>query len=74
MDRGDGYFEPREVKLGVRLPESAEVLDGLALGERVVVSGNFLIDSESKLKAALSAAGAGKAGSADKKAAPGHVH
>lgn len=74
VDHGDGYFEPREVKLGIRLPESAEVLDGLAAGERVVVSGNFLIDSESKLKAALSTAGTGKTGSADKKAAPDHVH
>ena len=57
--RGDGYFDPREVKLGLRLPESVEILDGLAEGETVVTSGNFLIDSESKLKAALEAA-AGK--------------
>ncbi|HKY31588.1 MAG TPA: efflux RND transporter periplasmic adaptor subunit [Candidatus Polarisedimenticolia bacterium] len=54
VDRGEGYFDPRLVKLGVRLPDSVEVLEGLAEGERVVVSGNFLIDSESQLKAALS--------------------
>ncbi len=69
VDRGNGYFEPRELKLGVRLPDGFEVIDGLAEGERILVSGNFLVDSESKLKAALAAAGTGKAeGSA------GHVH
>jgi Cu(I)/Ag(I) efflux system membrane fusion protein/cobalt-zinc-cadmium efflux system membrane fusion protein len=60
VDRGEGYFEPRELKLGVRLPDSVEVLEGLSEGERVLTSGNFLIDSESKLKSALSAAGAPK--------------
>lgn len=54
--QGDGYFEPREVRLGLRLQDSVEILDGLAEGETVVTSGNFLIDSESKLKAALEAA------------------
>jgi RND family efflux transporter MFP subunit len=49
----DGLFEPREVRLGIRLPDQVEVLDGLAAGDTVVVSGNFLIDSESKLQAAL---------------------
>ncbi len=49
----EGSFEPREVRLGVRLPDAAEVLAGLEEGERVVTSGNFLLDSESKLKAAL---------------------
>jgi len=60
VDRGQGYFEPRELKLGVRLPEAVEVLEGLSEGEVVVTSANFLIDSESKLQAALVAAGAGK--------------
>jgi membrane fusion protein, copper/silver efflux system len=53
VDRGDGYFEPRELKLGVRLPDSFQVLEGLAEGEMVLVSGNFLVDSESSMKAAL---------------------
>jgi RND family efflux transporter MFP subunit len=53
---GDGYFEPREVQVGLRLPDAVEILDGVAEGETVVTSGNFLIDSESKLKAALEAA------------------
>ncbi len=54
--QGDGYFEPREVRLGVRLPEIVEVLEGVSEGEKVVTSGNFFVDSESKLKAALAAA------------------
>lgn len=57
--QGDGYFEPREVRLGVRLPDIVEVLEGVAEGERVVTSGTFFVDSESKLKSALEAAGAG---------------
>ena len=58
VDRGDGYFDPREVKIGVRLPGSVEILDGVRQGESVVSSANFLVDSESKLKAALEAAAA----------------
>jgi membrane fusion protein, copper/silver efflux system len=46
-------FEPREVRLGQKAEEYYEVLSGLKPGETVVVSGNFLIDSESRLKAAL---------------------
>lgn len=61
VDRGEGYFEPRELKLGIRLPDRFEVIDGLAEGEPVLISGNFLVDSESKLKAALAAAGNDKA-------------
>lgn len=45
-----GYFEPREVKLGVRGEDNVEVLQGLAEGERVASSATFLIDSEAKLK------------------------
>jgi hypothetical protein len=51
--KGDGYFEPREVKLGVKGQDMVEVLGGLSDGENVVTSANFLIDSESSLKAAL---------------------
>jgi len=53
LDRGGGYFEPREVKAGERTNGRREILSGLAAGERVVISGNFLIDSESRLKSAL---------------------
>jgi Cu(I)/Ag(I) efflux system membrane fusion protein len=48
-----GRFEPREVKLGLRSDDYVEVKDGVAEGEQVVVAANFLIDSESNLKAAL---------------------
>ncbi len=54
VDRGNGILEPRELTLGVRLPDVFAVTSGLSEGEQVVTSGNFLIDSESKLKAALS--------------------
>jgi Cu(I)/Ag(I) efflux system membrane fusion protein len=53
VDRGDGRFEPREVKLAGRGDEFTAVTDGLAAGERVVVAANFLIDAESNLRAAL---------------------
>ncbi|MBH5399624.1 efflux RND transporter periplasmic adaptor subunit [Bradyrhizobium sp. CNPSo 4010] len=53
VDKGDGRFEPREVKLGRRGGGLIEVRDGLAEGEAVVTSANFLIDAESNLKAAL---------------------
>lgn len=49
----DGRFEAREVRLGVRSDDHVEVLAGLKEGEQVVVTANFLIDSESNLKAAL---------------------
>jgi Cu(I)/Ag(I) efflux system membrane fusion protein len=48
-----GIFEPRDVVLGQRADGFEEVRAGVAEGERVVTSGNFLIDSESRLKAAL---------------------
>ncbi|MDI3470419.1 MAG: Copper/silver efflux RND transporter, membrane fusion protein CusB [Pseudolabrys sp.] len=53
IDKGEGRFEPREVKLGVRGNGFVEIREGLADGEKVVTSANFLIDAESNLKAAL---------------------
>ena len=53
VDKGDGRFEPRPVQLGRRGTGYAEVRDGLAEGEVVVTSANFLIAAESNLKAAL---------------------
>ena len=53
IERKEGLFEPRDVKLGRRYDGITEVLSGLDAGERIVVTGNFLIDSESNLRAAL---------------------
>src|SRR5438552_1736149 len=53
VDKGDGRYEPREVALGSRAAGGYEVRRGLAAGERVVVSANFLLDSESSLRAAI---------------------
>jgi Cu(I)/Ag(I) efflux system membrane fusion protein len=53
VDKGDGRFEPREVKLGRRGGGYVEVTQGVTEGEAVVTSANFLIDAESNLKAAL---------------------
>jgi Cu(I)/Ag(I) efflux system membrane fusion protein len=53
LDKGDGRFEPRAVKLGRRGDGRVEIKEGLAENDKVVVSANFLIDAESNLKAAL---------------------
>mgnify|MGYP000926722879 CR=1 FL=1 len=50
VDRGEGIFEPRRVEIGERFEGRVEILSGLKEGERIVVSGAFLLDSESKLK------------------------
>ncbi len=53
VDLGEGRFEPREVDLGPRADGFVAVRKGLKEGEKVAVSGNFLIDSESRIKSAL---------------------
>jgi Cu(I)/Ag(I) efflux system membrane fusion protein len=58
--RGEGRFEPRVVRVGARAGERAQIADGLTEGETVVTTGNFLLDSESRLRAAIS--GGAKAG------------
>jgi multidrug efflux pump subunit AcrA (membrane-fusion protein) len=60
----DGRFTPREVRLGELAGDHYPVLDGVVAGEQVVTSANFLIDSESRFKAAVAAFGA----------APEHLH
>ncbi len=57
VDRGQGMFEPRDVTIGVSTGGFRAVLSGIADGEAVVTSGNFLLDSESRLKAALKGVG-----------------
>jgi Cu(I)/Ag(I) efflux system membrane fusion protein len=59
VEKGEGRFAPRAVKVGARGGGFAEILDGLATDERVVVGANFLIDAESNLKAALEGFSAG---------------
>jgi membrane fusion protein, copper/silver efflux system len=53
IDKGEGRFEPRDVKPGRRGGGYVEITDGVSEGEAVVTSANFLIDAESNLKAAL---------------------
>jgi Cu(I)/Ag(I) efflux system membrane fusion protein len=53
VDKGEGRFEPRPVKIGRRGAGYVEIGDGIAEGENVVTSANFLIDAESNLKSAL---------------------
>jgi Cu(I)/Ag(I) efflux system membrane fusion protein len=55
VDLGEGRFEPREVQLGPKVEGGVQVVRGLEDAESVVVSANFLLDSESSLKAALGA-------------------
>ena len=50
VDKGEGYFEPREVMLGLRAEGYQEVLMGLKAGEKVATSAAFLVDSEAQLK------------------------
>jgi len=66
VDKGEGVLEPREVTIGVAAEGMRVILAGLTEGEKVVTSGNFLVDSESRLKAAI-------AQSATKMAAPQEV-
>jgi RND family efflux transporter MFP subunit len=54
-DTGDGHLIPTLITIGARAGDWYEVLDGLNEGDRIVVSANFLVDSESSLKAALDA-------------------
>jgi len=50
VERSTGVFEPRSVQIGWRSGDLVEIVHGLAEGERVVVEGTFLVDSESRMK------------------------
>jgi membrane fusion protein, copper/silver efflux system len=54
VDRGNGFFEPRLVKTGWRLGNRVEILQGVVAGERIALSGTFLLDSESRMELAAS--------------------
>jgi len=63
---GSGRFTPRQITSGVHLAEGrVQVLSGLAAGDDVVVSGQFLLDSESRLKEAIQKMMAARSGEAD---------
>jgi membrane fusion protein, copper/silver efflux system len=51
VDRGNGFFEPRQVETGWRIGDQVEITKGLMPGERIVLSGTFLMDSETRMKA-----------------------
>jgi Cu(I)/Ag(I) efflux system membrane fusion protein len=53
VELGNGVFEPRTVETGWRMGDRVEIVTGLTSGERIVVAGNFFIDSESRMKPAL---------------------
>lgn len=80
VDTGDGLIEPREVKTGYPADGYYEILSGLASGETVVTSAGFLIDSESRLRAALQSFSGTKKGEAQGEKGessdlpPAHVH
>ena len=63
VERGEGKFEPREVKTGWHFGDRVQIVSGLMENERVVASGTFMVDSESRLKSV--AAGANKASITD---------
>jgi Cu(I)/Ag(I) efflux system membrane fusion protein len=62
VSKGGGRFEPRRVRAGWAGGGRVAVLEGLAEGERVVTTANFLLDSESRLRAAIEGFGAGTGG------------
>ncbi|MBI3323618.1 MAG: efflux RND transporter periplasmic adaptor subunit [Candidatus Omnitrophica bacterium] len=70
VSKGDGLLEPREVRVGARAGDDVEILHGVSEGEQVVTSGNFLIDSESRLKAALDGMASAEPGEAPHRHGP----
>ncbi len=76
VSKGGGLFEPRVVETGLRGDGKVQVLAGVMAGEEVVVRANFLLDSESRIRAALSGgmpAPAAPAGEAGPGASPGET-
>lgn len=55
VEKGEGHFEAKEVTLGLRVDDQHEILSGLSPGTRIVVSANFFLDSESKLRESMGA-------------------
>jgi len=63
VDAGSGNLEPRQVQIGRRVGDQVQVLAGLNAGERIVTSGTFLIDSESRLQSGAAQSGMASPGS-----------
>jgi Cu(I)/Ag(I) efflux system membrane fusion protein len=57
VDIGDGKFMPMKVRVGMETDTRVEILSGLAEGDKVVTSSQFLIDSESSMRAGLARLG-----------------
>jgi Cu(I)/Ag(I) efflux system membrane fusion protein len=57
IDKGDGYVQPRRVKVSAEAGEQVGIEQGLKPGERVVTGANFVVDSESRLKGAFAGMG-----------------
>ena len=55
VTEGDGYFQPRDVKVGQRLGDRVQILEGLTAGEQVAMGATFFLDSESQLRASVQA-------------------
>jgi len=53
VERGEGLFSPRIVEIGRRFDDRVEIVKGLEAGERIVITGNFLVSSESRLQEAV---------------------
>lgn len=70
---GDGYFQPRDVKVGHRLGDRVQILDGLTAGEQVAASATFFLDSESQLGASVQGYQAQPAAAAQKATEPGSL-
>jgi RND family efflux transporter MFP subunit len=74
IDLGNGYLEPRAVTVGGRFGDRIAITSGLAAGERIVASGTFLVDSESRLKAAAADMGPSTGSGQAPSAASPHAH
>jgi multidrug efflux pump subunit AcrA (membrane-fusion protein) len=74
VDHGGGRFEPRQVTVAARADGKARIASGIAAGERVVMKANFLLDSESRLRAAIAGSAPGPgAGAGPGGAGPGEA-
>lgn len=72
VERGDGIYAPQAIETGWRAGDRVEVVSGLQSGDRIVLAGAFLVDSESQLRSAAAPSGAPDAGAvADAGAGPG---